>query len=56
MTVINTSDRSIVNKVAAREVRTRGHALTPDGKTLVVASLVSGSKFQLWDVEEVGLG
>ena len=52
--VIDTSDWSIVNKVAASEMRTHGHALTPDGKTLVVASLVSGSKIQLWDIEDVG--
>ena len=28
--VIDTSDWSIVNKVAASEMRTHGHALTPD--------------------------
>lgn len=52
--VIDTARWEIVNRIPASSVRTHGHALTPDGKTLVTASLESGRKIQLWDVSDVG--
>ncbi|MGI9243340.1 MAG: WD40 repeat domain-containing protein [Verrucomicrobiales bacterium] len=52
--VIDTSSWTVVNRVAASDERTHGHAMTPDGKTLVLASLASGHKIQLWDMDDVG--
>lgn len=52
--VIDTSNWTVLNKVAASDERTHAHALTRDGQTLITASLASGHKIQLWDVDDVG--
>lgn len=51
--VIDTSSWALTRVHASNE-RTHGHALTTDGKTLVIASLASGKKIQLWDIVDVG--